>query len=320
MEKLDQGKFNQARSFMEQHARPLEWALFKAHFDDAPVDDVLHELVSFQNEDGGFGQALEPDLRTPSSSALATAIGFHHLAEMKCAVDHPLVEGIVGYLRSSLDVDKKVWRVVPHDTHDYPHAPWWHDQDGSLEAVFGDFRIIPRALILASLHHYPSLVPQEWLEELTQDTVDTIINVEVLGEGGGSDLEYAIALAEAPHLPEMYSRELSARIRKAIPEVVVRDPELWDTYCIKPLDAAPRPDGLGADLIKEDVETHLDYVIDNQSPEGCWEPTWSWGENYPHTWPQARREWQGILTYETLVSLEAYRRIASSANPNRNND
>lgn len=310
MEILNQCKFNHARSFLEQAGRPLEAALFKTHFDDGPVDDVLDELASFQNEDGGFGQALEPDLRTPRSSALATAIGFHHLAELDCAPDHPLVEGAVGYLRSSLDVDKKVWRVVPHDTHDYPHAPWWHDQGGSLEEGFGGFRIIPRALILACFHHYPFLVAQELLEELTQDTVDTILSADVLGEGGGSDLEYAIALAEAPHLPEAYTRKLAARIREVIPEVVVRDPDLWDTYCIKPLTVAPRPDALGADLIREEIEDHLDYVIEHQSPEGCWDPPWSWGEFYPQAWPKARREWRGILTLETLISLEAYGRIA----------
>ncbi len=118
------------------------------------------------------------------------------------------------------------------------------------------------------------------------------------------------ALAEAPHLPEHHSRELAARIREAIPEVIVRDPDLWDTYCIKPLGLAPRPDTLGAELIQEEIENHLDYVIENQSPEGCWAPAWSWGENYSKVWPQARREWQGILTFETLISLEAYGRIA----------
>mgnify|MGYP006279609473 CR=1 FL=1 len=310
MKKLYHNGFHRAQQFLVEVARPLEQDLFTYHFQGKERDAVLDSLSEFQNEDGGFGRALEPDLRTPRSSALATAIGFYHLAEMDCAPDHPLVEGAVGYLRSTLDVDKKAWRVVPHGTHDYPHAPWWHDQDGSLEEVFGGFRIIPRALILASLHHYPSLVPQEWLEALTQDTVDTILNADVLGEGGGSDLEYAIALAEAPHLPEKYTRKLTARIREAIPEVVVRDPELWDTYCIKPLGIAPRPDALGADLISKDIENHLDYVIEHQSSEGCWDPSWSWGENYPQVWPQARREWRGILTLETLISLEAYGRIA----------
>ena len=35
----------------------------------------------FQNDDGGFGRALEPDFRLPASSAIATAVGFQYLRE-----------------------------------------------------------------------------------------------------------------------------------------------------------------------------------------------------------------------------------------------
>lgn len=287
----------------------MERALFTHRFEGAPVEIVFSALADFQNEDGGFGKSLEPDLRTPSSSALASAIGLRTLAELGCPFDHPLVYGAVEYLLSTYDREIGVWRAAPLDTNDHPHAPWWHEDDGSLSKLFDGFRIIPRALILADLHHYSPLVPEDWLREVTEETVKYIEDVEVLGEGGGSDLEYAIALAEVETLPAHYARRLQNRIREAIPEVVVRDPEQWDTYCIKPLGIAPGPNSIGVDLLKDELQTHLDYKVARQAPEGTWDPTWSWGENYPDAWAQARREWQGILTLETLTQLKAFGRL-----------
>jgi len=274
---LSPGGFQRARKFLLETGRPLEKALFAFHFQDQDQNVVIDALGEFRNQDGGFGQALEPDVRTPSSSALATGIGLAYLVEAECNVDNPLVQGAVAYLLSTFDDRELVWRVVPPDANHHPHAPWWHDEEGSLKETFDGIRIIPRVLILAGLHHYASLVPGDWLDAITERTVSYIVGVEVLGQGGGSDLEYAIALAAAENLPGPYGKRLRKRIRAAISEVVVQDPDQWDTYCIKPLGVAPAPDALGADLIREALDQHLDYVIGRQTPAGCWNPTWSLG-------------------------------------------
>jgi hypothetical protein len=198
---------------------------------------------------------------------------------------------------------------VSPDTNQYPHAPWWHNENESLARGFDEFRIIPRALILASLQHYSTLVPAEWLERVTEETVRYIENVKELGEGGGSDLEYAIHLAEAGNLSAHHAARLKDRIRKAIPAVVVRDPESWSSYGITPLRIAPLPTTTGADLIEEDLQRNLDYQIEQQAPDGAWDPTWSWFGNYPEVWEQARQEWRGCLTLDTLTSLHAFGRL-----------
>lgn len=90
-----------------------------------------------------------------------------------------------------------------------------------------------------------------------------------------------LSLAQTDGLPRRYARRLTARIREAIPAVVVRDPAHWDSYCITPLRIAPSPQSLGADQIKDELQQHLYYQIAQQSPEGTWEPTWSWGGDYP---------------------------------------
>lgn len=309
IKRLSPQAFERSRRFLETKARPLERAAFAYQFMGAPVDRVLDELACFQNSDGGFGRALEPDLRTPSSSALATGLGLRTLKELGCVADHPMVRKAVAYLVDTFDPGARTWQVAPADANAFPHAPWWHDDNGNLTQRFDGFRIIPRALIVALLHHYSALVQKRWLLQSIEETVKYIERVKVLGGGGGSDLEYSISLAEAENLSPQFKARLKARIEKAIPAVVVRDASKWSSYCITPLRIIPAPQSLGADLITDELQMHLDYQIAHQTQDGTWDPTWSWGGAYPADWEQAKLEWRGVLTLEALSQLRAFRRL-----------
>ncbi|UCC77847.1 MAG: hypothetical protein JSW37_05635 [Anaerolineales bacterium] len=313
MIRLKPEAFARARHFLKARARPLERAMFEFRFEGAGADAVAVELAHFQNEDGGFGHALEPDLRTPSSSALATGIGLRMLRELGCSPEHPMVRKAVHYLLRTCDHRANVWRVAPEDSNAYPHAPWWHDEDGSLARTFGGFLIIPRAELVALLLHFSATVPHDWLHELAERTVADIEAVDPLGTGGGSDLIYALRLAETEQLPTDLKRRLVSRVRSVIPAVVSHDAQEWESYVITPLRVAPSPRSSVADLLRQDVQAHLDYVIEHQKPEGTWDPTWTWGDSYPEVWKQARLEWRGKLTLETLTVLQAYDRIAEQS-------
>jgi hypothetical protein len=310
MKQLTREAFDRARRFLNTQARPLDRAMFEHRFEGASAEDVVAELAHFQNEDGGFGRALEPDLRTPSSSALATGVALRALKELRCSADHPMVRAAVRFLLATFDHSTNVWRVVPRDANSFPHAPWWHDEQGSLARTFDDFQIIPRAEIVGLLHHYAALVPADWLNEVTEHAVAAIETMEADKFGGGGDtLCYALSLAETKALPQSFKDRLIPRLRALTVTVVSRDPQEWASYSAPPLKVAPSPHSLIADLLWDDLQVHLDYQIDRQTPAGTWEPTWSWGDFYPGVWEQARREWRGHLTLEALTALQAFERI-----------
>jgi len=311
MEKLTKERFESAQNFLHLQARPLEKAMFALEFEGGSANDILTELLKFQNPDGGFGQALEPDLRTPTSSALCTEMGLRYLAEWDIPASHPMVRAAVKYLLDSFDIKTQVWRVIPEDANEHPHAPWWYEDEGSLARTFDDFVVIPRAGILASFHHYGELVPADWLKAITQQAVDAIMALETEKFGGGGDtLVYALRLAGVPDLAANFRSRLELRLREVANSVVTRNPQKWTEYSLPPLKISPIPDSLIADLVVDDVQNHLDFLIDQQSPAGCWEPTWSWFGNYPETWEQAKAEWQGIITLDTLRTLKIFGRIA----------
>ena len=76
MRMLSSDQFERAADYLRHEARPLERALFAHAFEGGGRTAVLAALVPYQNDDGGFGRALEPDMRAPASSVVATTMAF----------------------------------------------------------------------------------------------------------------------------------------------------------------------------------------------------------------------------------------------------
>jgi hypothetical protein len=178
-----------------------------------------------------------------------------------------------------------------------------------LAKTFDNFEIIPRVLILGSLHAYSALVSAKLLEQLTDATILAITELPILGTGGGSDLEYVAYLAGVPGLPLASRSLLTELVIASVVSTVVTEPDKWSGYCLTPLRATPRPTSFGAGAIRDVLDAHLDWTIDHQAADGTWDPTWSWADNYPETWPAAEHAWRSILTLETLLSLRAFGRL-----------
>lgn len=64
--------FNKAKEFIYKNARPLDFARWQFLFEDGSRENVLSILKMYQNEDGGFGHALEADCWNPDSSPVQT--------------------------------------------------------------------------------------------------------------------------------------------------------------------------------------------------------------------------------------------------------
>jgi hypothetical protein len=230
---------------------------------------------------------------------------------MGLSSNHPLVKSAVYFLVQSLDQKTKTWRVVPLDVNEYPHAPWWHDEDGSLARTFDDFLVIPRAGILASLSHYVDLLQDKWLVDLIEKTLsDILIMDQGQFDGGGDALVYVRRFAESINLPIDKRKFLISRVRELASSVVTREPDEWSNYCAPPLKLAPTPGSITANVLSEYIPRHLDYLIDNQESGGYWDVTWSWSD-YLDVWKTAKQEWRGILTLDVLQVLKAYNRLGN---------
>lgn len=306
MEKLTAATFERMRAHLFDYARPLDQARFRFHFEGGSAASVLAELAKFQNEDGGFGHALEPDLRAPASSVIATSQGCSILHEVAASADEAIVQGTIRYLLQTYDPARKVWPIVPPAVEEAPHAPWWTYADS--EKNFGHFLVNPRAAVLGHLYDYPSLVADELLRTVT-DAVSE--HVEQLPDPiDMHDFHCLLGLASAGHTPEDVRAQVLARLRRTLPSAVEQNPAKWGQYNLQPLEVAPQPDApLAADLERDLLEANLDYLIRQLAPEGVWPLPWNWSFVDAQAWAQSERDWQGAQAVNRLLVLRAYGRI-----------
>src|SRR5438876_944192 len=70
-----------AETFIWSAARLVDRHRYALLFADGPAEPVVDALRGYRNEDGGFGHALEPDLRAPSSQPASTLYALEILHE-----------------------------------------------------------------------------------------------------------------------------------------------------------------------------------------------------------------------------------------------
>lgn len=304
--KLTQERQNKAKAFVYEHARPLERRLLSYYFREGTAGDVFAELARYQNSDGGFGHALEPDLRLPDSSAIATTVGLQILRELKAAEDHPLVQGAIRYLLNTYAAASEAWPIIPGNANTAPHAPWWkYDQD--LSKRWGGFLANPRAEIAGYFCDYAGLVPKALLGGLTTAVVSHLDTLPDAMEM--HDLMCYVRFAETRTLPEDARTKVLRKLRRAVDCVVAREPSDWGGYGLTPVAVAASPDSPFADVLAREIELNLDYEIECQQEDGSWAPAWSWGDAFPEAWQDARREWKGILTVKALRLFQSFGRL-----------
>lgn len=283
--------FDKARTFVYSHARLLERQLFRYRYEQGPKEAVLSALAAYQNPDGGFGNALEPDKRTPFSQPIDVETAFHLLDELG-ATHGPLVDRACGFLLTVTTGDGGVPFSLP-TVNPFPHAPWWEaeaDPPASINPTAGIAAILLRHGVehpwLTGALDYCRLEITRSESVQFHDLLPTIAFLEAAA--ATHDREWAEAELE----------RVAARIRSN--GLIETDPDA-EGYVKMPLDWAPTPDSFARRLVDDDVlATHLEALARKQRPDGGWPISW------PTVSPAVELEWRGIVTLQALRILEAY--------------
>ena len=124
MKKLTETDFRKSQLFLKTKSRHLEQMLFTYHFhhEEGSRKDVIKELIKYQNQDGGFGKALEPDLRMKHSSVVATKFALQILIDIETPVTEKIINDCITYLMNNYDKEKQVWSLVTSKVMDAARA------------------------------------------------------------------------------------------------------------------------------------------------------------------------------------------------------
>jgi hypothetical protein len=277
-----------ARRFVARNARLLDRHRFAHLIDGAPPEPVLRALAAYANDDGGFGHALEPDLRSPTSQPGAVQHALEILGETGATSD-PMLRGACDFLRSAQRPDGGVPFVLA-SVGDDERAPWWQpSEDSSLVQTASN----AAALLRAGAEHpwLDGAVAYCWAhrDRATESAYDAIFAVAFL------DAVPDAARAEAA-LDDVGGRILEAGVIAIEPDVG------GDVHT--PLDLSPRPGARSRRLFDDaTIDAHLDALAAAQGDDGGWSFGW------PGWSPAATLDWRGYLTVHALIVLRAHGRL-----------
>jgi hypothetical protein len=279
-----------AATFVWTNARLLDRHRFAHLFLGAEREPILRTLRAYQNADGGFGHAIEPDLRGPVSQPIGVFTALEILVETGAAGD-PMIEPAADFLAGIARPDGGAPFALP-SAADYPRAPWWQPADQSSLTVTAANASVLHAL--GSSHR--------WLDGASEYCWRRIDALDFLDSP--YDTRFAIAFLDAAP-DEDRATEALDRLAAALHEsgVVTTNPDAPGEVH-QPLDFSPWPDARSRRLFPADlIDRHLDALAARQQEDGGWTinfPTWS---------PAGAIEWRGIVTVHTLKILRAHGRL-----------
>jgi hypothetical protein len=280
--------FQAAAAFVAANARVLDRRRFGRLFGGGPAGPVRDAVAAYRNEDGGFGHALEPDLRDPASQPAAAEMALRIMDETG-SWDQDLVRGACDWLESVAPAEGGAAAVNPSVAR-WPHAPWWVPEDGHPASL------TQTGMIAGTLHARG--VRHPWLDRATE-----AMWARLAGPASPpSAYDMFGILRFLQHVPDRdRAREVFGRVGPLIIDrkLVTLDPEAPGEVH-GPLDFAPEPDSLARALFdKPVIEDHLDHLAHGQRDDGGWTFNWlAWS-------PAAEREWRGFLTVDALRILRA---------------
>src|SRR5262245_49887651 len=135
-------RLHDAREFIYANARAVDRAAYEVVFESGTTDRLIDALRSYANPDGGYGHALEPDLRTPASQPLHTETALTILQQ--CGVRRPdIADRCCDFLAAVAHADTALPAFLP-GALEYPAAPHW-------QAGFGGEPTLDRTLGMTAL-------------------------------------------------------------------------------------------------------------------------------------------------------------------------
>ncbi|MEU9237175.1 hypothetical protein [Streptomyces subrutilus] len=302
------GPLARAERFIWLTARVLEQRQFAFHFLGGDADPVDTALGSYLNGDGGYGHALDPDLRGPLSQPLHTAHALRVLDGLgRCGGQR--IERLCRHL-TGVSTAEGALPVVSPDPRGYPAAPYhpaYDDPPGEL---------LTTGPVVGLLHR--NRVWHAWLFRATDFCWERI---ESMRHSHPYEVQSAVAFLDGA--PDRARAAAAAdRLGRLVREhgLVVLDPWRRSQHPLFPgyapgehlyaYDFARRPESLARSWFTDrETARALDFLAAEQQADGGW--------------PVRRRAWapgsslerRPIATLEALLTLRAYGRLPAGVSP-----
>ncbi|RKQ87571.1 hypothetical protein C8N24_5596 [Solirubrobacter pauli] len=277
---------DRAEAYIWKTARVLEQRRFEVLFKGGDPEAVKAALEPYKTADGGYGYALEPDGRGPTSQPPHIWTALETLEDVG-ATD----ERVPDHLQTITASDGGVPVATPN-MRDWPVAPWW--------AIGTEGSLLATALLYAPLSKH---LEHPWL-----DGAEAFLwrQVDGIEKTHPYEVEAAITFLDAARDRER-AQAAADRLGQLVreQELVGTQPEGYTVGEIHhPHDFAKSADSLARAWFSDaEIDASLDHLASRQNDEGGWDITWA-------VWtPAIKIEWSGLVTIAALKTLRSYGRV-----------
>ena len=298
--------FEKARAFMYRNARPLDLARFQYHFENGSKEAVLNILSYYQNEDGGFGHAVEADCWNPNSIPLHSNTASEIIREIDVMdSQQPVIQGLLKWYESGKHFNGKSWEITVESNNDYPHAPWWHTE--SVSSCHTDYN--GTAQIAGFIARYADKGSNIFMlgVRIANEAIEALSPDEI------RDMHTCVCYMRMAELFEKGKAteyipfdELKEKLHISINKLIVTDTSKWSGYVCQPSCFINSKESEYYLANKEIADYECKHIINTQLADGSWNIGWTWGGNYPDEWAISKNWWKGQWIIQNLLYLKGF--------------
>jgi hypothetical protein len=284
---------SRAAAFLAGNARLIDRRRFDLVTGRGDGAGVLAALAAYRNPDGGFGWALEADLRSPESQPAGALHAFEVLDEVGGATGFggPLCDWLDSVTLGDGGLPFALPLTEPEGT-----SPIWAKADTTSSSPQITCAVAAAALGVA--RHDPAVRDHPWLARATAYCRERI----AARREAGFAIEYRFMLwfLDAAHDSWPGADAELRRLVGFLPESGTLPVEGGiEGESMRPLDFAPFPGPLRDLMPAGAVRAELAELAERQEDDGGWTVDFAAGS------PAAALDWRGYITVHTVKILRA---------------
>lgn len=288
-----------AIEYICKYGRDIDIALCEYFFGRGNQYNVIHALSGYINDDGGFGKGLALDYLYEGSTPLATTHGMDIIRIIKVRIANHITSNALHYLEK-VQCHNGSWCCINMKVNSTPRASWWEYEHEHSER----YTLNPTAEIIG----YYYLLGTGVYRHYANDMLDRCYSY-LLDPHNCNQMNEIICLMKMVRmLPTSKASRFTRILKEKLLEHLCTDSSQYGGYVFAPLQVFEGPSDPLVSEFSNEIEDHLDIIIERQTKDGNWRVNYNWGR-YKYEFDQQIPLIQAKITLDNLIKLDNFSRI-----------